>query len=159
MNEYNQSPEDDSREKPSPEDSTPPAAPGPGTPPPADSPTPIPAASPVPQAAAVPPAAPQPAGDLSASEIQSKKLASGLLGILVGGLGIHKFYLGYQQEGIVLLLVTVLVGGVGGFVTCGLLLPVAGVTWVIGLVEGILYLTKTDDEFANTYLRNKRPWF
>ena len=32
-----------------------------------------------------------------------KKLAAGLCGILLGGLGIHKFILGYQTEGIILL--------------------------------------------------------
>src|SRR6185369_5068383 len=35
-----------------------------------------------------------------------KKIAAGLCGILLGGLGIHKFILGYQQDGIILLSVS-----------------------------------------------------
>lgn len=90
---------------------------------------------------------------------KEKKLVAGILGILLGCLGIHKFYLGYTNEGLIMLLVTVLGGGVGGAITCGLLAPVAFVPWVIGLVEGILYLTKSDEEFAATYIVGKKPWF
>jgi len=81
-----------------------------------------------------------------------KKLVAGILGILLGGLGIHKFYLGYKQEGLIMLLVSL----IGGTVTCGVGYGVVG---VIGLVEGILYLTKSDEEFVNTYITNKKPWF
>jgi TM2 domain-containing membrane protein YozV len=78
----------------------------------------------------------------------SKKIAAGVCGILLGALGIHKFILGYKAEGLIMLLVTIL--------TCGL----AGIIFgIIGLVEGILYLTKSDDEFVQTYVVNKRGWF
>jgi TM2 domain-containing membrane protein YozV len=77
-----------------------------------------------------------------------KKLVAGLLGILLTCLGIHKFYLGYTKEGLIMLLVSVL--------TCGVAAPVMG---VIGLVEGIIYLTKTDAEFVATYVTNKKGWF
>jgi hypothetical protein len=30
---------------------------------------------------------------------------------------------------------------------------------IIGLIEGILYLTKSDEEFVSTYITNKRGWF
>ena len=30
---------------------------------------------------------------------------------------------------------------------------------IVGLIEGIMYLTKSDEEFVNTYIINKRPWF
>lgn len=86
-------------------------------------------------------------------------MAAGLFGILLGGLGIHKFYLGYQQEGIIMILVTILGGGVGTFVSCGLLAPVLVVMPIIGMIEGILYLTKSDQEFADTYLTGRKPWF
>jgi len=88
-----------------------------------------------------------------------KKLIAGLLGILLGGLGIHKFYLGYTQEGIIMLAVTLGVGLIGGWITCGLLTPAAIIMSVIGLVEGILYLTKSDEEFVATYVTGRRPWF
>src|SRR5437762_10990739 len=37
-----------------------------------------------------------------------KKIAAGILGIVLGGFGIHKFILGYQKEGLTMLLVSVL---------------------------------------------------
>lgn len=100
-----------------------------------------------------------PASPVAVSQAKDKKMVAGILGILLGSLGIHKFYLGYTNEGIIMLLITVVGGGIGGTLTCGLLAPVAFVPWVIGLVEGILYLTKSDEEFAATYIVGKKPWF
>ncbi|HVG20175.1 MAG TPA: NINE protein [Blastocatellia bacterium] len=77
-----------------------------------------------------------------------KKLSAGICGILLGSLGIHKFILGYKNEGLIMLLATLLTCGIAGMVT-----------GVIGLVEGIIYLTKTDGDFVRTYIQNKRPWF
>jgi hypothetical protein len=57
------------------------------------------------------------------------KLAAGLLGIFLGGLGIHRFYLGYTTIGVVQLLLTVFLG-VFTFGLVGL--------W--GFVEGIMIL-------------------
>src|SRR6478672_500459 len=85
-----------------------------------------------------------------------KKIAAGLCGILLGGLGIHKFILGYQQEGIILLSVS-LVAWIITFVTCGIGTPLVMVPAIIGIVEGIIYLTKSDEEFVNTYIVNKKP--
>lgn len=80
-----------------------------------------------------------------------KKLAAGICGILLGGLGVHKFILGYTTEGIIMV-VTYLVG----LFLCGL--P-ALVIAIVGIVEGIIYLTKSDEEFVQTYVLNKKPWF
>jgi TM2 domain-containing membrane protein YozV len=81
----------------------------------------------------------------SGSKDADKKIIAGVLAILLGSLGIHKFVLGYTNEGLIMLLVTLL--------TCGF----AGtIMWIIGLIEGILYLTKTDEEFVETYVYNKR---
>ena len=77
-----------------------------------------------------------------------KKIAAGILGILFGSLGIHKFVLGYTSEAITMLLVTVLTCGIGGIVM-----------HVIGLIEGIVYLTKSNEEFGATYVTNKKGWF
>jgi len=47
-------------------------------------------------------------------------------------------------------------------VSCGILFPLIFVSMaasVIGLIEGILYLTKSDEEFVQTYILNKKPWF
>lgn len=66
-----------------------------------------------------------------------KKIVAGILAILLGGFGVHKFYLGYTKEGIIQLILSfVCIGG------------------IIGLIEGILYLTKSDEEFVATYLEN-----
>lgn len=91
---------------------------------------------------------PVPSGPIPGSE---KKLVSGILAILLGWLGIHKFYLGYNTEGIIMLVI-----GLAGWLLCGI--PTLVVS-VIGLVEGILYLTKTDEQFVSTYITNKKGWF
>ena len=78
---------------------------------------------------------------------QKEKVVAGLLGILLGSLGIHKFYLGYTKEGVIMLLVSLLTCGVG-----------AAVMGVIGLIEGILYLTKTDEEFEIPYVEKPHVW-
>lgn len=82
------------------------------------------------------------------SDANSKKVIAGVLGIILGGLGIHKFVLGYTTEGIIMLLVTVLTCGLGG-----------AIMGLIGLIEGIMYLTKTDEDFLNMYMLNKKGWF
>ena len=79
---------------------------------------------------------------------QKNRIAAGILAILLGGLGIHKFYLGYTSTGIIMLLVTLLTFGIGAIVMA-----------VISLVEGILYLTKSDYEFYETYELNQKKWF
>lgn len=79
---------------------------------------------------------------------ESKRVVAGILGILLGSLGIHKFILGYTNQGIIMLAIT--------FVTCGI---GAGLTALIGLIEGIIYLTKSDEEFVYTYQTNKKEWF
>src|SRR5262249_365237 len=75
-----------------------------------------------------------------------KKVAAGICGIVLGGLGIHKFILGYQQEGIIML--SIYLGGlILSFFTCGLTALASMAVHVIGIVEGIMYLTKSDEEF------------
>jgi TM2 domain-containing membrane protein YozV len=87
-----------------------------------------------------------------------KKLAAGICGILLGGFGVHKFIMGYQNEGIILLAVY-LVGIVLTMITCGIAFPILLVPSVVGIIEGIIYLTKSDEEFVQTYVNNKKPWF
>ncbi|WP_294303558.1 TM2 domain-containing protein [uncultured Chryseobacterium sp.] len=71
-----------------------------------------------------------------------KKVAAGILAILLGGFGVHKFYLGYTKAGIIQILLSFLC--IGG---------------LIGLIEGIIYLTKSDEEFDRTYVQNQKEWF
>ena len=81
-------------------------------------------------------------------EFSGNKIAAGVCGILIGSLGIHKFILGLTTPGIIMLLVSILTCGVGGLVMS-----------VIGLIEGIIYLSKTDEDFYQTYAIEKKPWF
>ncbi len=79
------------------------------------------------------------------------KLPAGICGILLGAFGVHKFILGYTNEGVMMLVISLV-----GFALCGI--PTA-IVWVIGLIEGIIYLTKSDEEFVTTYVQNKKGWF
>jgi TM2 domain-containing membrane protein YozV len=90
-------------------------------------------------------------GDWSAldlTEVSNKKLAAGLLGIFLGSFGLHKFVLGYTKPGLIMLLLTVLTCGVAGFVMA-----------LIGVIEGVIYLTQTPQEFKATYLDGRKEWF
>ncbi len=73
-----------------------------------------------------------------------KKVVAGILGILLGGLGAHRFYLGDTKGGLIRLAISVVTCGMGG---------------IIGLIEGIIYLTKPDQEFVDTYIVQKKEWF
>ncbi len=73
-----------------------------------------------------------------------KRVTAGVLGILLGSWGVHRFYLNDVGGGILRILITLFTCGVGG---------------VIGLIEGIIYLTKTDPEFDQIYLVERREWF
>ena len=73
-----------------------------------------------------------------------KKITAGICAILVGWLGVHKFILGYTTEGIIQLCI--------GIVTCG-------ASSILSIIEGIIYLTKSDEEFVKTYIQSKKGWF
>ena len=74
---------------------------------------------------------------------ENKKVLAGIMGILFGAMGIHKFILGYTKEGIIQIVLNVFCG-LGG---------------LIGLIEGIIYLTKSDEDFYQTYQVGKKGWF
>lgn len=59
------------------------------------------------------------------------KVVAGLLGIFLGGIGIHKFYLGKIFQGIIYL------------IFCWTYIPA-----IVGFIEGIVYLTKSDEAWA-----------
>ena len=95
---------------------------------------------------AVPPPVILPPGAVAARA--SHKIAAGIFGILLGSLGIHKFILGYTGAGLVMLLVSVL--------SCFILSPLMH---IIGLIEGIIYLCKSDEEFVRIYVDGRKEWF
>ncbi len=86
------------------------------------------------------------------AEIENKKLIVGLYAILFGWLGIHKFILGYKNAGIIMVCASL----IGGAVTCGI---ATTIIWVIALIEGIIYIVKSPDEFKKAYIDNQRGWF
>jgi len=86
-------------------------------------------------------------GQLTSDE-KNKRVLAGILGVLFGALGIHKFILGYQKEGIIMLVLSLLSFGF-----------LAGFMAVVGLIEGIIYLSKSDEEFFQIYQVGQRPWF
>lgn len=86
----------------------------------------------------------------------NKKVLAGILGIFFGGIGVHKFILGYNTEGFILLGITL--------ISIPLMCIIIGIFTIyipvfIGLIEGIIYLTKSDEEFYHTYQLNKKAWF
>jgi TM2 domain-containing membrane protein YozV len=81
-----------------------------------------------------------------------------LCALLLPGLGLHKFILGYSGEGLIYLLGNIF-SFIGGFFSCGILWLASGVLWVMSVTEGIIYLTKSDAEFDQTYVYGRKPWF
>jgi len=79
----------------------------------------------------------------SASGQESKRVVCGVCAILVGWLGIHRFLLGDTTGGIIR-------------IALGLCF---GIGALLGLIEGIIYLTKTDADFVQTYQVGKKAWF
>ena len=71
-----------------------------------------------------------------------KKIVAGILAICLGSFGVHKFYLGYTKAGIIQIVLSLLCG-IGG---------------ILGIIEGIIYLTKSDADFVATYITGKKEW-
>ncbi|WP_293913271.1 TM2 domain-containing protein [Deinococcus sp.] len=104
------------------------------------------------------------------SDVGTKKLVAGLLAIFLGSFGVHKFYLSRTGAGLVMLIVnlggwflagvlTLITFGIAGFVVLPLMSLVAGALGIIGLIEGIVYLTRSDEEFNQTYVVGRKDWF
>jgi TM2 domain-containing membrane protein YozV len=64
-----------------------------------------------------------------------ERIVAALLAILLGSFGAHKFYLGNNKLGVIYLCF---------FWT--------GIPGIIGIIEGVIYLTKDDDEFRRQYM-------
>ncbi len=87
----------------------------------------------------------------ASADDSSKKIVAGLLALFLGGLGIHKFYLGYTKEGVIMLVVFLL-----GFILLTIPSVVIG---VIAFIEGIIYLTRSNADFERIYVTGRKPWF
>ena len=91
-------------------------------------------------------------GSTAGASGEKNKTTAGLLAILLGAFGVHKFYLGDTTAGAITLAISL----GAGLVTCG---AATFVMSVIGICEGIIYLSKSDSEFQQTYIIGKKSWF
>jgi TM2 domain-containing membrane protein YozV len=91
------------------------------------------------------------------------KIVAGVLGILLGWTGAHKFYLGYTTPALIMLGATVgsaCLGAITIVFGIGLLFFfVPSAVSIVGIIEGIMYLTKSDQQFYDDYVLNKKEWF
>ncbi len=87
----------------------------------------------------------------NSSSNSNTKVVAGILALFLGVFGVHKFYLGCTTAGIVMLLVFLF-----GFILVGI--P-SFIIAIIAFVEAIIYFIKSDDDFEEMYINNKRCWF
>jgi len=96
----------------------------------------------------------KPLGCPADQPIRQQRLA-GWLAILVGPLGVHKFVLGYYRAGLIMLLAPVVVLPVGWWASTAVSLLMG----IIGLIEGLIYLAQTPQQFKTRYIDAKKEWF
>lgn len=89
------------------------------------------------------------AGDFSLGE--KNKWVAALLAFIVGGLGIHKFYLGKNRAGIIMLVVFL-----GGILLAAI--PTMIVS-AVAFIECVIYIVKSDQQFYDDYVVGDRAWF
>jgi TM2 domain-containing membrane protein YozV len=85
----------------------------------------------------------------------NRKIPAGILGIFLGAFGVHKFYLGMYRAGTIMLLCSI----AGLVLSCLGLHVLFGAMGLIGFVEGIIYLVRSDSDFYNTYFVRRQEWF
>ncbi|WP_418514485.1 TM2 domain-containing protein [Deinococcus sp. RM] len=99
---------------------------------------------------------------VQSGDVAQKKLIAGLLAIFLGGLGVHKFYLGNTQPGIIMLAATIggwILGVIGSFIIVGaVFFLVPFLVGLLGFIEGVIYLTKSDADFQREYVSGKKAW-
>lgn len=88
--------------------------------------------------------APRPIPEYNEDEVRQKKTLCGIFALVLPGLAIHKFLLGYTSTAIIQIIITIVTCGIGA---------------IISIIEGIMYLVKPDREFYDTYIANKKDWF
>ncbi len=80
---------------------------------------------------------------LMGTQQRSMRVPCAIAGIVGGAFGIHKFMRGLQREGSIHIILTLLFG--------------TGA--IIGAIEGVMYLFKSDAEFEQVYIIGRKPWF
>lgn len=85
-----------------------------------------------------------------------KRVTAAVIALFLGGIGIHKFYLGLQTGGLIMLTLSA-VGILGSCFLFPLILNV--VVAIIALSEFVIYLTKPEENFVYDYAVLKKQWF
>ena len=86
-----------------------------------------------------------------AGSVNSKRLAASLLAFFLGGLGVHKFYLGINKPAAIMLCIWIF-----GWIFFGI--PSILVS-LIAFIEFIIYISKSDADFKTIYVDGKKEWF
>lgn len=95
-------------------------------------------------------------GGIEAMTADKNKWVAGLLALFLGGLGIHKFYLGRKKQGIIML-VCLLVGFIFSWTVIGAIPAI--VVSIIAFIEAIIYFIRSEDEFQRLYVEGAKAWF
>lgn len=82
---------------------------------------------------------------------ERNKMVAGLLALFLGSLGVHKFYIGANAAGFVMLAASLL-----GWVLLFIPNLIVG---LIAFIEAIIYMTRTDDQFYRIYEQDRKAWF
>ena len=77
---------------------------------------------------------------------------AGILALTLGAFGMHKFYLGYHEQGFLLLLFTIILATLSSGI--GIL-----AIWMVAGAEGVIYLLKSPQEFERIYVEGTHNWF
>ena len=84
-------------------------------------------------------------------DAEKNKFVAALLALFFGTFGVHKFYLGFNKAGLIMLACTLL-----GWVVFFLPTMIVG---VIAFIEAIIYMTRSDEQFHETYEVRRKEWF
>lgn len=93
----------------------------------------------------------QPIQNVASPAPMKSHVVAGVLAIFFGVFGIHKFYLGFTNEGFIMLGITII----------GLLLSWGAAAFIVALMsvmEGLIYLIKTQKQFDLDYVYGSRKW-
>jgi TM2 domain-containing membrane protein YozV/cold shock CspA family protein len=82
---------------------------------------------------------------------EKNKWVAALLAFFLGAFGVHKFYLGKNNAGLIMLGVFLV-----GIIFLGVPSLIIG---IIAFIEAIIYLIKSDEEFYEDYVAGERSWF
>jgi TM2 domain-containing membrane protein YozV len=101
------------------------------------------------------------AGRSNAGSGEKSRIVAALLAFFLGFWGIHKFYLGKNSAGLWMLLPVVLGSVILLIPFLGVLVygAIFAVIRIISLIEFVIYLLKSDEEFEETYVSGDKAWF